>query len=159
MEASLLPVPPLFNPGELSEMGRILVIEDDDLEVTIRMGGILQAAGYTVDLASGGEEARQMVGSRRPDLVLADLSAPVCELRRFLPQVKMVGTCDQDAVGDLAPVGKGLGFSSLLGKAFTQEELLAAVRKALLHPTVGDDVRACCPTRLLRWRPQFQIDS
>jgi DNA-binding NtrC family response regulator len=131
---SLSPLP--FDSDKLSEMGRVLVI-DDDIEASVMIYGILHAAGYIVDVASAGAEALQMAHSRTPDLIIADLSMPelvsadlLLELRSLSPQVKVVGTSNHNRAAETVP-RKELNFSTLLRKPFTHEELLGTVRTAL----------------------------
>ena len=59
----------------LSPAPRILLVDDTELNREI-IGGILESAGYTVDLASDGEQACAATWSKAYDLVLMDLRMP-----------------------------------------------------------------------------------
>ena len=56
-------------------MTRILVVEDQrDLALGLRAN--LEVEGYTVDVASTGEDALRIAGERAPDLVILDIMLP-----------------------------------------------------------------------------------
>ena len=57
------------------QTGRILLVDDTELNREI-IGGILESAGYEVDLASDGEEACNATWSKTYDLVLMDIEMP-----------------------------------------------------------------------------------
>jgi signal transduction histidine kinase/CheY-like chemotaxis protein len=67
----LPPVPPLMGPAS----GRVLLVEDDSLERR-RVGIELEAAGYTVTLASSGDEGLALLRDGRYDVVVLDLVMP-----------------------------------------------------------------------------------
>jgi CheY-like chemotaxis protein len=55
---------------------RILVVDDEPANLDW-LSHVLEPAGFTVELASGGQEALDLAKSRKPDLVLLDLMMPV----------------------------------------------------------------------------------
>jgi two-component system, OmpR family, alkaline phosphatase synthesis response regulator PhoP len=56
----------------MDKKGLILVVDDDpDIIATSRI--ILEANGYEVQTASDGQEARQLLSRRKPDLMLLDV--------------------------------------------------------------------------------------
>ena len=59
----------------LSPAPRILLVDDTELNREI-IGAILESAGYTVDLASDGEQACAATWSKAYDLVLMDIEMP-----------------------------------------------------------------------------------
>jgi CheY-like chemotaxis protein len=65
------PLPPLARPAS----GRVLLVEDDSLERR-RAGAELEAAGYTVTLASSGDEGLALLRDGRYDAVVLDLVMP-----------------------------------------------------------------------------------
>jgi CheY-like chemotaxis protein len=71
-------------------LSRVLVVDDEpDIRLVFRLG--LEAAGISVAVASGAEEALEMVASFGPQLVLLDVEMPgidglaTLELLRRLP--------------------------------------------------------------------------
>lgn len=64
-------------------MARILIVEDDrDLNAAYQV--ILKKAGHTVGSALHGQEALDIVGDFKPDLILLDLLMPVMGGLEFL---------------------------------------------------------------------------
>ena len=64
-------------PGDGAEPSRGLALVVDDAP-TVRMyhGGVLRAAGFTVEEAANGFEALEMLLARRYDLVVTDVNMP-----------------------------------------------------------------------------------
>lgn len=54
---------------------RILVVDDEAVNILV-LKGLLKAAGFEVDSAASGEEARAAVAAERPDLILLDIMMP-----------------------------------------------------------------------------------
>ncbi len=113
----------------------ILVVEDDEL-VRRSVRRSLEAAGYTVKAAAGGELAlKQMDG--KIDLVLSDVVMPGMDGPTLLgrianehPMTRMLLMSGhaQDIISDFDLNDRGV---TLLRKPFTPQELLATVRRAL----------------------------
>lgn len=61
---------------------------DDDRDIRLVLGAILEAAGYETREASNGLEAIDQVRSERPDLVLLDLSMPKLDGMGVLRRLK-----------------------------------------------------------------------
>lgn len=59
----------------VSPAGRILVVEDDPLNMKV-LTEVLTRRGHTVDAARDGDEALAMAVAHRPDVVLLDLRLP-----------------------------------------------------------------------------------
>ena len=57
---------------------RILVAEDNELNQEVAMG-LLEDAGFEVDIANNGQEAVDMVGKKTYDIVLMDMQMPVMD--------------------------------------------------------------------------------
>ena len=54
---------------------KILIVDDED-SIRVSVAGILQDEGYTIHVASTGEEALSRVDEVRPDMVLLDILMP-----------------------------------------------------------------------------------
>jgi CheY-like chemotaxis protein len=66
---------------------RILIVEDDiHLRLVIRM--VLERAGYEVAEAGDGVAALQAIGSRMPDLIIADMTMPVMNGTELIDRVR-----------------------------------------------------------------------
>lgn len=57
-------------------MGRAILVADDDADNRTIASDALQAAGFEVLAASDGHEAIELAVSRKPELILLDLSMP-----------------------------------------------------------------------------------
>ena len=72
---------------------RILIVDDED-DIREFIGYYLRHEGYDVYTAENGAEAREIIGSVRPHLVLRDMMMPImdgrqtCEKIRQIPELK-----------------------------------------------------------------------
>ena len=116
-------------------MMRILVI-DDDADIREIIAEMLMDAGYEVVEASSGREGIRLFRHVPFDLVITDLIMPekdglevVMELRKDFPEVKII-TLSGNAFGRSSlETSRALGAARTLGKPFTEDQLLAAVRR------------------------------
>src|SRR3954470_2027235 len=75
MDAILLAAIPFWRGGPMADKKTILIIDDDaDLAEGLRM--ILEREGFRVIHADNGQDGRQAINIRRPDLVLLDMMMP-----------------------------------------------------------------------------------
>jgi PAS domain S-box-containing protein len=132
-------------PAVLLQGGRecILLVED---EPTVRAvtRDLLQAHGFSVVVADGGPAALRLVDAERPkvDLLLTDMIMPglsgwdvAQQMRRRYPGLRVVymsGYTD-DVLAQRALLSGGV---SVLGKPFSSEALLRAIRLALEAPAL-----------------------
>ena len=115
---------------------RILVVEDNEAVARTLDKG-LSEAGYAVDVATDGIEAKRMATSTAYDLILLDRMLPklsgddVCrDLRKAESMVPVLMLTARAAVGDRV-IGLDLGADDYLTKPFAFAELLARVRALL----------------------------
>ena len=116
---------------------KILIVEDEK-SISHFISTILNNHGYETMKALTGTEARSMIASHCPDLIILDLGLPdmdgleiLREIRSWssLPVVVVSArTYEQDKVTAL-----DLGADDYLTKPFGTEELLARVRTAIRH--------------------------
>lgn len=120
-----------------SETYRILVVDDapDTLEVLKRN---LSAAGYSVVTASGASEAIRIVDDAPVDVVITDLRMPevdgielIRHLRGSLPDVGIIMITGYGSIESAVSAVKE-GADEFLTKPFTDDELLAVVKKAVV---------------------------
>lgn len=114
---------------------RILVVEDEPgIRRVVR--AYLERAGYEVLEAGSGEEALDLVASRRPSLVILDLMLPgipgeeVCRcLRRDsdIPVIMLTARAHEDD----RIAGLGMGADDYVVKPFSPRELVARVKTVL----------------------------
>lgn len=116
----------------------ILCVDDDD-EVLEMLSGCLEAAGFSVLLASTGFDALALAYSRKPSLILLDLRLPdlpgeeICHrLRAHSPTAKLpiimlsVKADEEDKVNGLE-----LGADDYVTKPYSEKVLLARIRALL----------------------------
>jgi DNA-binding response OmpR family regulator len=115
-----------------------LLVVDDDRQVREFTRKALQEAGYTVLVATDGNEALELIANAANELnlVITDLIMPKCSGAQILSLIRakyqqirtlLVTGCGAELLpGDL--VGDG---ACVLNKPYTREELLTATRKVL----------------------------
>jgi len=126
------------------EGARILLVEDNELNQEVAIG-LLEDAGFKVEIANNGQEALDKVGKHSYDIVLMDMQMPVMdgitatiELRkqaRFndLPIVAMTANAmeqDRKRCSDA-------GMNDHVAKPIEPEELFRALRKWIKPQTGG----------------------
>lgn len=126
---------------------RILVV-DDKLETLLLLRELLSSRGYEVISSTEPEEARELVHSEKPDLVLMDVIMPgisgydLCrELKndpetRLIPVVMITGLSDRDD----RVRGIEAGADDFLSKPLYPEELFARVKSLLKLKEFTDEL-------------------
>jgi two-component system response regulator MprA len=115
-----------------------ILVVDDDPRITDLLRRVLAYEGYSVSMASSGNEALNRTLERPPDLIILDIMLPGLDGLEVARRLRMAGDnvpilmlTARDAVADRV---KGLetGADDYLIKPFAPEELVARV-KALLR--------------------------
>ena len=116
---------------------KILIIEDDR-NISNLMKTVLRANGYSVLTAGTGEEAKGLITSQCPELIILDLSLPDEDGLNILSYVRSWSNMpiivvsarshERDKVGAL-----DMGADDYIAKPFGTSELLARIRTALRH--------------------------
>jgi two-component system response regulator (stage 0 sporulation protein F) len=115
---------------------RILIV-DDAGPVVVLCVNVLQALGYAVKGASRGETAMEMIRKESFDLMVLDYKMPgmsgfeVFEQARHLHPNMAVVLVTGHGTPDIMNEANRLGFSAILLKPFTSDELRATVEKVL----------------------------
>lgn len=125
---------------------RVLVVEDEAAIATFLQEGLTEA-GYAVDLAADGDEAREWCAIAEYDVLVLDVMLPgtdglaLCtELRRQGVQTPVLMLTARDAIDDRV-AGLDAGADDYLAKPFAFAELLARLRALLRRePRVLDTV-------------------
>ncbi|MGD9049669.1 MAG: response regulator, partial [Anaerolineae bacterium] len=120
----------------------VLTIEGDwRIRKVIRAN--LEAEGLTVREAVGGPHGLQMIGERRPDLILLDLDLPDADIWQLIAALQAVFANQPVPVIAMCaePPGRQLlrhgGFVNYLQKPFAAPALLQQVQAALDARTTG----------------------
>ncbi len=119
---------------------RILVV-DDDRAVRESLRRSLSFNGYTVDMASDGVQAMELVATQKPDALVLDVMMPrmdgleVCRrLRSTGVDLPILVLTARDTVSERV-AGLDAGADDYLPKPFALEELLARLRALLRRST------------------------
>ena len=130
-----------------TEHAQALVIEDSP-EITLLVRGLLEKEGYSVVATPRGVQGLEWARSRKPELVILDLSLPdrdgveVCrELRSFSDAYVVMVTARDDEVDKI--VGLTVGADDYVTKPFSPRELAARIRAIRRRPrtTPQDEAR------------------
>ncbi len=120
------------------EQRRIMVVEDH-AQTRELLQYNLQAAGYEVRAAGGGEQGLDTMHRWRPDLVLLDIMLPemdgleVCRRLKQVASLRTVPVIMLTARGDEVDrvVGLELGAEDYIVKPFSPRELILRIKNAL----------------------------
>lgn len=121
----------------MSNAYTILLVEDEKNIVTFIRATLINA-GYRVLVACNGGEARMMIGSHRPDLILLDLGLPDMDGMEIIREVRQTAQTPIIVVSARAREREkvealDLGADDYVTKPFGTGELLARVRTAVRH--------------------------
>jgi DNA-binding response OmpR family regulator len=123
---------------------RILVVEDE-ANIASFVSAYLEKAGYMVDRAVNGAEAKEKAVSANPSLILLDLNLPdmdgleVCRHVRATSTVPILMLTARDDDVDKI-VGLEVGADDYLTKPFNPRELVARIRSILRRATAPPPV-------------------
>jgi len=116
-----------------------ILIVDDEPNIVISLEFLLKREGFTVAVASDGEEALVRMAGFRPELVLLDIMMPkksgfeVCQEIRAHPEWAEVKVVMLTAKGRDTEMAKGLavGADAYMTKPFSTRDVVAKVRQLL----------------------------
>jgi two-component system response regulator MprA len=114
-----------------------VLVVDDDAPVREALADALEDEGYSVMLASNGEEALAKISSARPDLILLDVMMPSMDGWHFLsarlrdPDVIEVPVLLMSAHPSAVRAAQRIGMVTAVAKPFQLDELLALIVRSL----------------------------
>jgi len=125
-------------------MAQKLLLVDDDEGFLLAAGRLLEAAGYEVTRATGAAEARELLDSERPDLILLDVIMPGQDGFAFADEVAkdekladipiVLVTAVAENAGQMMHAfeeNAGLPACDILPKSVAHTQLVATVAAAL----------------------------
>ncbi len=116
---------------------RVILVIEDDREISATVQSVLTAAGYKVLAASNGQDGRRIIQNNSPDLVLTDMMMPrmggfpvlefLSEMQNPPPVIMMTANegSRHKAYAEM------LGVVDYLRKPFAMEVLLESVARAI----------------------------
>lgn len=114
-----------------------LLAIDDDQDILKVLKANLELHGFKMETASSLAEARKVLETLRPDLVILDLMLPdgdglefCCSLKSIHPHLPVIMLTARDKVADKV-VGLELGADDYMVKPFETSELLARIKARL----------------------------
>lgn len=119
----------------------LILIADDNRQISGWLRAVLEAEGYRVSEAGDGREAMAAIEREGPDLMILDMYLPVQDgletillLQQMQSPVKILAISGQPLPGyDILKIAKAFGAHGVLEKPFSQESLLQQIL-ALLSP-------------------------
>jgi CheY-like chemotaxis protein len=123
----------------LPVMPAVLVLEDNEAYRTL-ISEVFAQAGFEVCSAPDGRRVATILGERRIDLIITDLSMPerdgletLTELRYTHPRLPVIAISGDVPLNThlYLTLAEKLGAARVLAKPFKMEQLLAAAREAL----------------------------
>jgi two-component system KDP operon response regulator KdpE len=126
--------------AEPAETDRPIVVVDDEPAILRALTVALRARGYTVDTATDGVGAIDLIATVDPAAVVLDLGLPdldgieVCRRVREWSEVPII-VLTADGADDRKVAALDIGADDYVTKPFSTPELLARLRVALRHRT------------------------
>jgi two-component system response regulator MtrA len=122
----------------------LIMVVDDDQDLSEMLGIVLNGAGYEVDLVGRGDEALDVFRAQKPDLVLLDVMLPGIdgiEVAKLIRAESMVPIVMLTAKGDTHDVVRGLevGADDYMVKPFNPSELVARLKVRLRRASVESE--------------------
>jgi CheY-like chemotaxis protein len=113
----------------MTEASTRVLIVDDDRDLCSSISSTLSEAGYQVSQAANGREAKEMIVTGSPDLVLLDLMMPNGNGWDVLANLRETGRGREIPVVVISAYASAVpnGARALLRKPVTREDLLGAV--------------------------------
>ena len=121
----------------------MIVLIEDDREISNTLQRVLQGAGYTVSTASTGVDGRKQIDSARPELVITDMMMPrmggfpILEHIRELDDAPKVIMVTANEGGRHKAYAEMLGADAYLRKPFAMDVLLETIVQVLQKPAPG----------------------
>lgn len=137
----------------MSEQRILILVIDDDPELTLTLGATLEAEGYDVLLSNGGEHGLELAYTRRPHLILLDVAMPgmdgyeVCRELQFgyTKDIPIVFLTAKTGLADMMEANRS-GASAYVTKPFRTPQLLRTVRNVLRDASAYYDEITGLPT-------------
>lgn len=126
----------------MAAQSKVLLVDDEEA-IASNLAPFLERAGFTIEVASDGEEALRLVADSAPNLVVLDILMPGLDGREVCRRLRAAG--DWTPVILLTQVGESTeramaleeGADDYLNKPFDPHELVARIRAVLRRARPG----------------------
>jgi diguanylate cyclase (GGDEF)-like protein len=117
-----------------------VLIADDDAAVRRLLAAVLRPRGHTIIEAGNGEQALELAGSARPELIVSDLLMPAMDGYELVRRLRIEPSTARTPVifltaeyddGDAKELARAAGVTHVLRKPCKPSDVLAAVDRAL----------------------------
>ena len=125
----------MSNPNATSQ--KVVLIIEDDREISSTLQSVLSAGGYKVMTASNGQDGRRIIQTSKPDLVLTDMMMPrmggfpVLEFMSEMTDPPPVIMMTANEGSRHKAYAEMLGVVDYLRKPFAMEVMLESVARAI----------------------------
>jgi two-component system response regulator MprA len=114
---------------------RLVLVVDDDPAIVSVVRDVLRECGYAVATASDGEEALEVMDSRKPEAVLLDVHMPLLDGPALAQAMRSRGIdaplVVMTAGANARRWAERVGAAAYLAKPFSIDELVSVVRGAM----------------------------
>ena len=123
---------------------KLILIVDDDLELSDGIRAVLENQGHKVIQARDGQQGKQMVYQHRPDLMILDMMMPrmggypVLEHFKDKPDAPPIIMITANEGSRHKAYAEYLGVIDYIRKPFAMERLLEAVDRGLKGKAAGE---------------------
>jgi DNA-binding response OmpR family regulator len=120
-----------------------VMLVDDETAITTNLAPFLERAGFSIAVASDGEEALHVIPTFKPDLIILDVLMPKVDGREVLRRLRQTNNWLPvillTQVGEAAERAMALeeGADDYLNKPFDPHELVARIRAVLRRARPG----------------------
>ncbi|HEX8823688.1 MAG TPA: sigma-54 dependent transcriptional regulator [Archangium sp.] len=129
-------------------MPATVLIVDDEKNILLTLQTSLRLAGYHTELAASGQVALDVVSARPVDAVLMDVKMPdmdgltaLARMMEHKPELPVIMMSGHGTI-DTAVKATQLGARDFLEKPIARDRLLVALRNALKHQAVMEELQA-----------------
>jgi DNA-binding response OmpR family regulator len=114
----------------------LVLVVDDDVRILSFLRPSLKLAGFDVITATGGEEALNLLDSKKPSIMLLDIVMSPMDGFEVLTRLRAVSELPVIAISAHASAAEkalNLGANDFLGKPFRPDELVKRIKTLLKH--------------------------
>ncbi|MFZ5471345.1 MAG: sigma-54-dependent transcriptional regulator [Myxococcota bacterium] len=125
-----------------------VLVVDDEKNILLTLNQALQLAGYKTELAASGQLALDLLSAKPVDCVLMDVKMPDVDglsalerMKKARPELPVIMMSGHGTI-DTAVKATHLGARDFLEKPIARDRLLVALRNALAHQAVVEELAA-----------------